>query len=337
MHGMRRTGFMGCLAALALASAGCGKRADPSARASQPSTPLYSQAAAGAVADSLLAAVPLPANTHRIPEPSSAGAKHLERPRNSEFLAKSVDRHSFWISTERPQAILALLAAKGPAPKLEYSGYGGVRGRTEEWSETLGVPTATPLAGPRALFVAIALAGAGRYVVRTDAVAAWHRRRPASSLVPSSARWMKVTVVEPAIHGFPGEPSRPRRTRSLVTAAPGTVQAVARAVNELPVAEAGGAAPSCPAMSVANTFGSPKVILVFRRTASGSNLARVITDSGYVCSRAGEATAKVTTRELPRGLLLTDHLNSVTLAQGASLADHIESALEHRLHLPAGF
>jgi hypothetical protein len=336
---MRRTGFVGCLAVLALFAAGCGKSGYQSARASQsrPSTPLYSEDAAAAVADSLLAAVPLPANTNLLRELPSAAAKHLGRPRNSEFFAKSADRHTYWISTEQPPAILAMLAAKGPAPKLDYSGYGGVRGRTEEWSETLEVPTATPLAGPRQLFIAITLNGGGRYIVRIDAVAAWHRRRPMSSLVPSSARWMQVTVVEPAIHGFPGEPSRPRRTRSLVTAAAPSVKAVAHAVNELPVAEPTGPEPSCPAMSIANTFGSPKVILGFRQIASGSNLAKVITDSGYVCSRAGEATAKITTRELPRGLLLTDHLNSVTLTQGASLADHIESALDHRLHLPSGF
>jgi hypothetical protein len=328
-----------CLAMLALFAAGCGKSGYQSARASQsePSTPLYTEDAAAAVADSLLAAVPLPANTNRVPDLPSAAAKHLGRPRNSEFFAKSADRHAYWISKERPPAILAVLAAKGPAPKLEYSGYGGVRGRTEEWSETLGVPTATPLAGPRELFVSIALAGGGRYIVRIDAVAAWHRRRPTNPLVPSSARWMKVTVVEPAIHGFRGEPSRPRRTRSLITPAPRTVQTVAHAVNELPVAEPTGPTPSCPAMSVANTSASQKVILRFRRIASGSNLAKVITDSGYVCSRAGDATAKIRTRELPSGLLLTDHLNSVTLAQGASLADHIESALDHRLHLPSGF
>jgi hypothetical protein len=85
-------------------------------------------------------------------------------------------------------------------------------------------------------------------------------------------------------------------------------------------------------MSVANTFAKPKVILTFRKIPSGSNLAEVITDSGYTCSRAGEASAKITTPE-QRGLLLTDHLNSVTVPGGASLADHIEAALDHRLHL----
>jgi hypothetical protein len=53
---------------------------------------------------------------------------------------------------------------------------------------------------------------------------------------------------------------------------------------------------------------------------------------GYVCDRAGEASAKITPPE-QRGLLLTDHLNSVTVAEGASLADRLEAAFDHRLRL----
>jgi len=336
MSRVRLANLVGCLAVLAVLATGCGKSRDRSARASQarPSVPLYSEGAAAEAAESLLAAVPLPVKTNRVAQLPLAAAKRLERPRNSERFAKSADRHAYWISTERPQAILALLAKNGPAPRLQSSGYGGVRGRTEEWSETLEVPTATPLAGPRELFVSIALAGGGRYAVRIDAVAAWHRRRPASSLVPATARWLQVTVVEPGFHGFQGEPSRRRRTRRLTTAAVHAVQAVAHAVNELPVAEPAGPAPSCPAMSVANTIARPKVILRFREKPSAGNLAEVITDSGYVCDRAGEASAKITTPE-QRGLLLTDHLNSVTVPEGASLTNHIEAALDRKLHLPS--
>ncbi len=87
-------------------------------------------------------------------------------------------------------------------------------------------------------------------------------------------------------------------------------------------------------MSVANTFARPKVILKFRKIPSGSNLAEVVTGSGYVCSRAGEASAKITTPE-QRGLPRTGHLNGVTVAEGASLANHIEAAFDHRLNLPA--
>ena len=336
MRRVRLAILVGSVVVLGLVAAACGKSDGSNVRMAQavPSAPLYSEGAAAAVADSLLTAVRLPAKTSRVAQLPPAAAKRLGRPGNSERFAKSVDRHSYWISTDHPQAILALLTAKGPAPKLEYSGYGGVRGGTEEWSETLAVPTAAPLSGPRQLFVSIALAGGSRYAVRIDAVVAWHQRRPASSLVPATARWLQVTVVEPAFHGFRGEPSRRRRTRRLVTTALPAVQAVADAVNELPVVEPAGPVPSCPAMSVANTVARPKVILAFRKNSSGSNLAEVITDSGYVCARAGEASAKITTPE-QRGLLLTDHLNSVTVPERASLTDYIEAALDRKLHLPA--
>jgi hypothetical protein len=337
MSGMRLANLLGCAAALALVGAACGESEDPNARRMAqvlPRAPLYSEAAAAKVAGSLLARVPLPAKTDRVAQLPTAAAGRLGRPRNSEFLAKGIDRHAYWISTEYPQALMTLLARKGPAPRLEYSDYGGVRGRTEEWSETLEVPTATPLAGPRELYVSIALAGHGRYAVRIDAVVAWHKRRPANSLVPATARWLEVTVVEPAFRGWRGVPARPRRTRSLTAGAAAPVQAVARAVNELPVAEPAGPNPSCPAMSLANTFSRPRVILTFRKLPSGGNLARVLTRSGYVCSRVGEASAKITTAG-QRGLLLTDHLDGVTVAKGASLSDHLGAAFDGRLHLPS--
>ena len=334
---LRSTALAGSLALLAISATGCGNSGhqSPAARRSRPSTPLYSGRAAGSAAGGLLAAVPLPVKTHRVGQLTVADAKRLVRPGNSERFAKSVDRPAYWISMDRPQAILAFLAANGPAPKPQYSGYGGVRRRTEGWSETLEVPTGTPLSGPRQLFVSVVLTGRARYAVRIDAVVAWHQRPPASSLVPSSARWLRVTVLEPAFHGFRGEPSRPRRTRSLITATVHTVQAVADAVNELPVAEPTGPQPSCPAMSIANSFARTKIILTFRRIPSGSNLAEAVTDTGYVCDRAGEASAKITTPRLWHGLLLSDHLNSVTVTEGASLAGRIEAAFDHRLHLPA--
>jgi hypothetical protein len=52
-----------------------------------------------------------------------------------------------------------------------------------------------------------------------------------------------------------------------------------------------------------------------------------------VCARGGEASAQITTSGQRHGISLTDHLNSVLEPEGTSLADRIEAALEHRLHL----
>ena len=297
---------------------------------------LYSERAAAAVADALLAAVPLPTDTQDVSAPPKAVAGKLGRPTNSEDSAKAVDRYAYWSSTDRPEAMLSFLAKHGPLPKVGYSDYGGTAGKTEDWSEILDAPLASPLAGPRELFVSIALDGPGRYAVRVDAVVAWHQRRPASSLVPATARWLKVTITTPAYRALnPGEPSHAHTTtRSVITTAPATVRAVGRAVNEMPVAEAGGGSPpGCPEMGVADTEGAPRFLMTFRSSATSSNLAQVHGRSGFVCGSPGSAVAKITTPADPQGVALADHLISVEVVNKEGLTEHIEIAFHHSLHL----
>lgn len=329
---MARLGL--CSAVLVMSVGGCGASARDETAVAKPSVALYSEGAAAAVADALLAAVPLPADTQHVSEPPPAVAGKLGRPINIDE-AKAVDRYAYWSSTDRPEAMLSFLAKKGPVPKVETSGYGGTAGKTEGWSETLYAPLASPLAGPRQLFVSVALDGSGRYAVRVDAVVAWHKRRPANSLVPATARWLKVTITTPAYRALnPGEPSHARTTtRRVITTAPATISAVARAVNELPVAEPAGPTPNCPEEGFANTVDAPRFRLRFRSSASAGILARVIGVSGYVCERGGADTAKITTPENPQGVQLTDHLNGIGPSSGEGLTEHIELAFHHSLHL----
>jgi hypothetical protein len=296
---------------------------------------LYSEGAAAAVADALLAAVPLPADTQHVSGPPRAVAGKLGRPINIDE-PKDVDRYAYWFSTDRPKAMLSFLATNGPFPKVQVSGYGSTAGKPESWFETLEVPLASALAGPRQLFVSVALDGPGRYAARVDAVVAWHPTRPVQSLVPPTARWLKVKLTTPAYRALnPREPSHPRvTTRSVITADPSTVRAVARAVNEMPVAEPGGGSPpGCPSMGVADTEGAPRFLLTFRSAATSSNLAQVHGHSGFVCAPSGEAVAKITTPEDPQGVLLTDHLILVEVVNEEGLTEHIELAFHHSLHL----
>jgi hypothetical protein len=325
-----------CSVILAMLAQGCGAstRRDVIAEA-KPSVPLYSERAATAVADALLAAVPLPAETQHVSGPPRAVAAELGRPINIDE-ANDVDRYAYWSSTDPPEALLSFLAKNGPFSKVQYSGSGGTAGKTDSWSETLEVPLRSPLAGPRQLFVSIALDGSGRYAVRVDAVVAWHKRRPASSLVPATARLLEVTITTPAYRALnPGEPSHAHvTTRSVITTDPSTVRAVARAVNEMPVAEPGGGPPpGCPAMGVANTEGAPRFVLSFRSTAASSDLAEVRGRSGFVCASSGDAVAKITTPEDQQGVLLTDHLILVEVVNEEGLSEHLELAFHHSLHL----
>jgi len=295
------------------------------------SVPLYSQDAAAAVAGALLGAVPLPPDTERVTRPPGAVAGKLARPGNIDE-AKAVDRYLYWSSTERPETMLALLAKDGPIHRVSTSSYGGTGGRNEEWGETLSARSTSPADGPTELFVAIVLDGSGHYEVRLDAAVAWHERRPAGTLVPTNARWLEVVITAPAYRALnPGEPSHAHTTmRSVITTVPSVVQGVARAVNELPVAEPSGPDPSCPA-----EFGTraPYYRLTFRTSARARDLARVIAESGYVCERGGADTAKITTPEAAHGLQLTDHLNQVGPSRGEGLTEHIELAFHHTLGL----
>jgi hypothetical protein len=314
---------------------GCGASARDATVEAKPSVPLYSEGAAAAVAGALLGAVPLPSDTERVSKPPRAVAGKLGRPGNIDE-AKDVDRYVYWSSTERPEAMLSFLAKHGPIHKIAYSGYGGTAGRNEEWGETLEAPLTSPVAGPRELFVSIVLDGSGHYAVRVDAAVAWHKQRPAGALVPSTARWLEVMITTPAYRAMnPGEPSHPHITpRRVITTAPAVVEAVARAVNELPVAEPSGPAPpGCPAFSDADSIDAPYYRLTFRTSAGAGDLAQVIAESGYVCERGGADTAKITTPEDPQGLQLTDHLSLVGPVKGEGLTEHIELAFHRTLGL----
>ena len=121
---MARLGL--CSAILAMLVGGCGGSARDAIAGAKPSVPLYSERAAAVVADALLAAVPLPADTQHVSGPPRAIAGELGRPINIDE-PKDVGRYAYWSSTDRPEAMLSFLARKGPFPKVQYSGSGDCR------------------------------------------------------------------------------------------------------------------------------------------------------------------------------------------------------------------
>jgi hypothetical protein len=117
-----------------------------------------------------------------------------------------------------------------------------------------------------------------RYAVRLDAVVAWHRRRPADSLVPSSAGWLKATVTQRT--SLFTRRSKRRTLETVVVSDPAVVQGVAQAVNALPLAEPAGPFPSCPLI----TRPSPFVRLSFRTSALTPARAAVLADPISIAS-----------------------------------------------------
>jgi hypothetical protein len=306
--------FVG-LTAAALIAGGCGGSGD------HLSAPIYSAAVAKTEAERLLADIPLPSRTERVASPPSSAAKLLQRSANTERYAREQIQTTYWLTSERPERMLAFITAHAPDGATEYSsGNLGTSARTESWSEWLRVPTTSALAGPRQIYVQIALAPGKRYAVRLDAVVAWHLRRPADSLVPASARWLEATVTRRSSFL---KAAKLRTLRTVVATNPSVVQAVAKAVNALPLAEPAGPVPACPAIGQP----APVVHLTFSSPPFSAVLAGVVIGT-YWCVRGGEATASITTPRAHKVLL------SDTLApRGKSLADLLEAALGHRLHL----
>jgi hypothetical protein len=321
----------------ALAACGCGTdrsssnlaRADPPHLDPPPRArlaALHSRASALHVASALLLDVALPQQTRKVAKPPATVASKLGRDPDSEGWPHAVDLSEFWVSRERPSAMLAVLAANGPWKRSSYA-YGGTAGRTEAWSEQLEVPTSDPLDGPRQVFVSVVTLGARRYAVRLDALAVWHERRLPSSLVPRGARWLQAAVLE---RGRPaGQAAKPGPGPTITTTSTATLDAVTNAVNALPLAEPGGREASCPA----ETTSPATVALTFRAAAGGPNLARVVLEAGDDCGRSGEAIAWITTARAGR-TALTDHLDTAEPTGGESLAEHVEAALGDRLQLP---
>ena len=119
---MARLGL--CGAVLAMLVGGCGASARDASSGAGPSTPLYSEGAAAAAADVLLAAVPLPPDTQRVTGPlpgEKLGTRPVWGPTPT---PKSVDRPAFWLSTVHPKAILSFILQKGPIHKPGYGGEG---------------------------------------------------------------------------------------------------------------------------------------------------------------------------------------------------------------------
>jgi hypothetical protein len=107
---MPRTGWWCLLAvtvAAALSASGCGGSGD------NLSAPIYSAAVAKTEAERL-ADIPLPRRTERVPSPPSSAAKLLQRSRNTERYAREQIQTRYWLTSERPEPLLAFIKANAP-------------------------------------------------------------------------------------------------------------------------------------------------------------------------------------------------------------------------------
>ena len=198
----------------------------------------------------------LPSST-RVARPPSTARQLLDHPLGEPF-AHVVDRHVFLLSRAAPSELLHAFAHDAP-PSARVLAGGSLRGRQgfKYWWEEIGVPGGEGALGPRRLSLAIAPARDHMVAARIDARVAFHLPRSPDFIVPGSARWLTVQVVQGEV--APRRRERPRVTQTVTVDDPNRVAHVAETVNALPVYEPIQPAPSCPAGGK-----SALVVLTFR-------------------------------------------------------------------------
>jgi hypothetical protein len=269
------------VAAAIMAMTGCGYGGEsaPSATAAhvENHAPISGPALAAQAARDLLSHLVLPSGTVRTLRPPSSVNGLLSTRAPGASFGLEADRYVFWTSHQSPAAMLAFVAHRdAPGALLLNSTRQEKQGHDYYWSEEFVLPAKAPLR-TRRLSVGIVRSGAHLVTVRLDARAVWRLPRPGYSLIPRGVDSVTITVAPPT--KFAGHTMGSSRLRPFSSRNATTVAAVARAVNNLSVAEPTGAAFSCPAGD-----GELYVWLTFRE-AGGRQLALVQVDP-YGCGRA---------------------------------------------------
>jgi hypothetical protein len=218
-------------------------------------------------------------------------------------LVDVVSRTRFSETHLPPLVVLADAAERlAPAGHLEVRGTGEDHGVTTYWSETISFKPASPKLRAVELRFAVAPAGRRTYALRIEALAAWHPVRPPSSLIPTAASHLSVTVASWA--HFAAHTTAPM----LVSHDRRAVQAVAAVANAQLAGQPENNNINCPAET-----SNAQLWLQFA-AADGRHLA-LVEISPYQCGN---------------GTWITTPGRVRTIIEGG---DHIIAAVEHDLHL----
>ena len=266
----KRLGAALAAAAVALALTSCtpsprASSATASARAALATSQTLKQRA-GKAAAAILASVPMPPGGHRLAAPLSLPGRAPQSPSIYVVAAWEVHLTSYLEAPGSPRAVLAWEVAHLPRDDTAVCGSPG----PPPWScgfeipspgVPLGITSQGALIG-RILDVEVASAGRGRTGIRLDAWVAWAQPRPASSLIPSTAR--TVTIV----NSGGGSPPAP-----VTITDPVAVRRLTALIDGLPLSTTAVGTP-CPASP------GPYLSLTFRARPGGPVLALVQTGQG---------------------------------------------------------
>jgi hypothetical protein len=220
------------------------------------------QRAEKAAAD-ILASFVVPPGGRRLAAPPNLPGGVLKTP--ASYLGANWEVHltDFWEAPGSPQAVLAWERAHLP-PRftLGDAGFG-----PPAWDRGFELAPEGVLVD-RELDVEVASAGGGQTGIRVDAWVAWQPPRPASSLIPPTARTVTITELDT------GSPVAKRTPAPVTITDPGAVRKLAALIDGLPLSTTPADTP-CP-LSL-----HPFLSLTFRARPGGPALA--IAQTGQQC------------------------------------------------------
>jgi hypothetical protein len=214
-------------------------------------------------AAAILASFAVPPGGRRLAAPPSLPGGVLKTP--ASFLGANWEVHltAFWEAPGSPQAVLAWEQAH--LPRRFTPGDAGFG--PPAWDRGFELAPEGVLVS-RELDVEVASAGGGQTGIRVDAWVAWQPPRPASSLIPPTAR--AVTIAEL----YTGSPAAKRLPAPVTITGPGAVRKLAALIDGLPLSTTPADTP-CP-FSL-----RPFLSLTFRARPGGPALA--VAQTGQQC------------------------------------------------------
>jgi hypothetical protein len=211
---------------------------------------------AWADAQAIAAAFVPPPGARELPKPPRLpGDWQLDQPSSTIVSSALAHYTTWWVAPGGPQQVLAWEAAHLPRRFTPGDTSQGVN----HWDEMFSLPPVAGVLLDRELIVEVADAGGGKTGIRVDGQVAWQPLRPASDLVPATARVVtlaEVSVMDP----------HPKLPAPVTITDASVVRRITVLVNTLPLSTVDPAA-SCPA-----PLGN-ELLLTFRASPGGPVLA----------------------------------------------------------------
>ena len=238
-------------------------RTAPAAPASPPGLSPEQRAQADAAA--ILGEFAVPAGAKQLPVPPASVSSALKAPVQLAGTQNLVDRHSLWVVSGAPAAVLAWEERHLPRQFTRLETFRGNLGPARGMAgsgDVFSLPAVADVLDTRELLVEVMNAGGGQTAIRVDAQVAWVAPKPAGAVVPPAA-----TVVTLSLN-YGGNAGGRQPPAPVTITGPATAGQVAALIDHVPPSPGG--TYNCPADDGA------ALGLAFRARPGGPALATAV-------------------------------------------------------------